>query len=87
MNLCADIMEYYADNAKELQKPHFVKTTDQMAGNAVVLKHAGNCPQCALAMEKLYRDAGFPEGCFTNLFIDCDQSSAQIDMDEVFAQY
>ena len=35
MNLCADIMEYYADNAKDLLKPHFVKTTDQMAGHAV----------------------------------------------------
>ena len=49
-----------------------------MAGNVVVLKHASNCPQCALAMEKLYRDAGFPEGCFTNLFIDYDQSNALI---------
>ena len=29
-------------------------------------------------MEKLYRDAGFPEGCFTNLFIDYDQSNALI---------
>lgn len=29
-----------------------------MAGNVVVLKHASNCPQCVLAMEKLYKDAG-----------------------------
>lgn len=29
-----------------------------MAGNVVVLKHASICPQCALAMEKIFRDAG-----------------------------
>lgn len=45
-----------------------------MAGNVVVLKHASNCPQCALAMEQLLLDAGLPEGCFTNLFVNYEQS-------------
>lgn len=38
------------------------------AGNAIVLKHAGNVPQAALAMEKLIAEAGAPEGLLTNLF-------------------
>ena len=38
-------------------------------GNALLLKHAGNCPQCALAIERLFLDAGVPEGVYTNLFM------------------
>ena len=114
-NLCADIMNYYADNAEELLKPHFLETKDQMsghaigiyqplgiiyeiepwnvpffqmsrptaaqlmAGNVVVLKHASNCPQCAMAMEQLLKDAGLPEGCFQNLFVNYEQSDKLID--------
>ena len=40
-----------------------------MAGNCIVLKHASNVPQCALMIEKLFSDAGAPEGLYTNLFI------------------
>ncbi|WVD66990.1 NAD-dependent succinate-semialdehyde dehydrogenase [Orbus sturtevantii] len=40
-----------------------------MAGNTVVLKHASNVPQCADIMEKILREAGAPEGVYTNLFI------------------
>lgn len=38
------------------------------AGNSIVLKHASNVPQSALAMEKLFRDAGAPEGLLVNVF-------------------
>ena len=41
-----------------------------MAGNAGVLKHASNVPQCALAIEDIFRQSGFPEGLFTTLMID-----------------
>ncbi|HEY6577929.1 MAG TPA: NAD-dependent succinate-semialdehyde dehydrogenase [Rhizomicrobium sp.] len=40
-----------------------------MAGNAGVLKHAANVPGCALALEKLFHDAGFPEHLFRTLLI------------------
>jgi succinate-semialdehyde dehydrogenase/glutarate-semialdehyde dehydrogenase len=38
-------------------------------GNAIVLKHAELNPQCALALEELFRDAGAPEGVYTNVFL------------------
>jgi succinate-semialdehyde dehydrogenase/glutarate-semialdehyde dehydrogenase len=41
-----------------------------MAGNACVLKHASNVPQCAQALEQLFRDAGFPQHLFTALMIE-----------------
>lgn len=50
-----------------------------MAGNTLVVKHAGIVPQCALAFEQLLIEAGAPEGLYTNLFISHDQSDAVID--------
>ncbi|HVC30464.1 MAG TPA: NAD-dependent succinate-semialdehyde dehydrogenase [Steroidobacteraceae bacterium] len=38
-----------------------------MAGNAAILKHAPNVPQCELAIEEVFREAGFPPGIFRNL--------------------
>jgi succinate-semialdehyde dehydrogenase / glutarate-semialdehyde dehydrogenase len=50
-----------------------------MAGNVVVLKHAANVPQCALAIEEIFRQAGFPEGVFQTLLIETEQVAPLID--------
>lgn len=43
-----------------------------MAGNAVLLKHASGTPQCALAIEAIFRECGLPQGLFTTLMIETD---------------
>ena len=43
-----------------------------VAGNVGLLKHASNVPQCALALEQLFRDAGAPNGVFQTLLIGSD---------------
>lgn len=56
-----------------------------MAGNVGLLKHASNVPQCALAIESIFLDAGFPKGCFQNLFINTEDIPALIEDDRVVA--
>lgn len=53
------------------------------AGNPVVVKHASIVPHCAEAFAHLVREAGAPEGAYTNLFITSDQVSNIIADDRV----
>lgn len=56
-----------------------------MAGNVGLLKHASNVPQCALAIEDIFRRAGFPEGAFQTLLIGSDAVERVIDDERVVA--
>jgi len=49
-----------------------------MAGNTALLKHASNVPRCALAIEEVFREAGFPEGAFQTLMIPASAVEAVI---------
>jgi succinate-semialdehyde dehydrogenase/glutarate-semialdehyde dehydrogenase len=50
-----------------------------MAGNVVMVKHAGCVPQCAIAFENLWLEAGAPVGAYTNLMISYEQVNCVID--------
>ncbi|MFC6223048.1 NAD-dependent succinate-semialdehyde dehydrogenase [Hymenobacter artigasi] len=56
-----------------------------MAGNVGLLKHASNVPQCALALEKIFHDAGLPPACFRTLLIGSDLVEKLIADDRVMA--
>lgn len=56
-----------------------------MAGNVGLLKHAGNVTKCALQIEGVFREAGFPEGCFQTLLISSKEVSKVISRHEVAA--
>ena len=50
-----------------------------MAGNVLMVKHAGCVPQCAIAFEKLLIEAGAPVGLYTNLLISHKQANQVVD--------
>jgi succinate-semialdehyde dehydrogenase/glutarate-semialdehyde dehydrogenase len=56
-----------------------------MAGNVGLLKHASNVPQCALAIESIFLEAGFPEGTFQTLLIGSGQVDALLNDPRVMA--
>jgi succinate-semialdehyde dehydrogenase / glutarate-semialdehyde dehydrogenase len=107
VDLSADILEYYADNAEAFLAPEKLKVSggeavvenaplgvlfciepwnfpyyqlarvagpNLMLGNTLIVKHAPNVPQCALAFEKLFLEAGAPKGTYTNVFISNEQA-------------
>jgi succinate-semialdehyde dehydrogenase/glutarate-semialdehyde dehydrogenase len=111
VDLSADILDYYANNAEKFLAPEKLKV-DQgeayidseplgvifcvepwnfpyyqlarvagpnlMLGNTLIVKHAPNVPQCALAFEKLFHVAGAPVGAYTNVFLSNEQSAIAI---------
>ncbi|WP_416442797.1 NAD-dependent succinate-semialdehyde dehydrogenase [Leucobacter sp. HNU] len=52
-------------------------------GNTVILKHAEQCPESALALEQIFLDAGFPKGAYVNVFATHEQISTIIADDRV----
>ena len=54
-----------------------------MAGNTMVLKHASNVPQCALAIEEAFKACQFPPDVFRTLLIGASQVEAVLDHDSV----
>ena len=44
-----------------------------VTGNPIILKHAPQCPESAAALQEMYRDAGFPDGAYVNLYATNDQ--------------
>src|SRR5947209_1407511 len=56
-----------------------------MAGNVGLLKHASNVPQCALAIESIFLEAGFPAGAFQALLIGSSQVEALLNDPRIVA--
>lgn len=54
-----------------------------MIGNVVLVKHASINPQCAIAIETLFREAGAPPGLYTNLLISGSRASALVTDDRI----
>jgi succinate-semialdehyde dehydrogenase / glutarate-semialdehyde dehydrogenase len=49
-----------------------------MIGNTVLIKHASNVPQCAMAIEQIFLEAGAPLGLYTNLLLGKQQATALV---------
>ena len=49
-----------------------------VAGNAGILKHAPNVPRCAVEIEEVFRDAGFPDGLFRAVFLSNEGAGGAI---------
>ena len=47
-------------------------------GNTILLKHAPQCPESAEAIERIYRDAGFPDGAYVNIYATNEQVAEAI---------
>jgi succinate-semialdehyde dehydrogenase/glutarate-semialdehyde dehydrogenase len=56
-----------------------------MAGNAGILKHASNVPRCALQIEEVFRQAGFPRGLFATVLLSGGAVNALIDDPRIVA--
>lgn len=75
--LSADIFDYYAKHAERFLAPEHL---DPNSGeNVVTVKHSGTVPECAIAFEQLWLEAGAPVGAYTNLLISHDQVLKVID--------
>lgn len=103
---CAQVCEYYADNAQGFLEDETIDSDASnsfisyeplgvilaimpwnfpfwqvfrfaaptlMAGNAAILKHASNVPQCAKAIEDIFISSGFPSNVFSNIFCHSSQ--------------
>ena len=49
-----------------------------LIGNPILLKHASQCPESSAAIAAMYRDAGFPDGAYTNLYLTPEQAAQVI---------
>ncbi len=56
-----------------------------MAGNTGILKHASNVPACSLAIEEVFREAGFPAGVFQSLLVSSGRVARIIEDDRIRA--
>ena len=56
-----------------------------MAGNTAILKHASNVPQCALAIEEIFTEAGFTKGVFQTILIPGNEVGSLIEDERIMA--